>query len=84
MPKIYEPQELDHDSEESKALGREVNEIVGRMNGIFGTVDCVPIEYMHKNLEFEEICALYSVADVALITPIRDGLNIVSHEYPLL
>lgn len=78
---IYEPIELEYESEESKTLSKEVNEIVGRLNGVFGTVDYVPIEYVHKNLEFEEICALYCVADVGLMTPIRDGLNLVSHEY---
>ena len=80
--KIYEPQGFEQESEGSKALAREVNEIVGRMNGVFGSVNYVPIEYMHKNISFEEICALYSVAHVALVTPIRDGLNIISHEYP--
>lgn len=81
-PQIYEPQD-EIESEEVKALQREVNETVGRLNGIFGAVDYVPIEYVNKRLHLEEICALYSVAKVALVTPIRDGLNLVSHEYPI-
>lgn len=58
-----------------------MNEIVGRLNGVFGKVDYVPIEYVHKHLSLEEICALYRVANVALVTPVRDGLNNVPHEY---
>lgn len=78
---IYEPQEYELESEDTKSLQRDINETVGRLNGVFGAVDYVPIEYVNKRLTLEEICALYSVAQVALITPIRDGLNLVSHEY---
>ena len=55
-----------------------VNELVGRINGRFGTVEFMPIHFMHKSLAFDELCALYAVSDVCLVTSTRDGMNLVS------
>ncbi|KAJ3788042.1 glycosyltransferase family 20 protein [Lentinula aff. detonsa] len=69
------------DVEEYQNLRSIVNELVGRINGRFGTVDFMPIHFMHKSLPFDELCALYAVSDVCLVTSTRDGMNLVSYEY---
>ncbi|TRM69951.1 glycosyltransferase family 20 protein [Schizophyllum amplum] len=69
------------DVEEYQNLRSVVNELVGRINGKFGTVDFMPIHFMHKSLPFDELCALYAVSDVCLVTSTRDGMNLVSYEY---
>jgi trehalose 6-phosphate synthase/phosphatase len=62
-------------------LKREVDGLVGEINGVFGTTTWTPVQYVHRNLPFPEICALLRRADVALITPLRDGMNLVAKEY---
>jgi trehalose 6-phosphate synthase len=69
------------DVEEYQNLRATVNELVGRINGRFGTVDFMPIHFMHKSLQFDELCALYAVSDVCLVSSTRDGMNLVSYEY---
>ncbi|KAI0254998.1 alpha-trehalose-phosphate synthase TPS1 subunit [Lactifluus subvellereus] len=69
------------DVEEYQNLRATVNELVGRINGRFGTVEFMPIHFMHKSLAFDELCALYAVSDVCLVTSTRDGMNLVSYEY---
>ena len=66
------------DVEEYQNLRATVNELVGRINGRFGTVDFMPIHFMHKSLPFDELCALYAVSDVCLVSSTRDGMNLVS------
>src|SRR5262245_1308077 len=51
------------------------------INGKFSTIEWQPIIYRYHHLAFEELCALYQSADVALITPLRDGMNLVAKEY---
>lgn len=58
-----------------------VHEIVGRINGHYGTLTHVPIHHLDRQLAFQELCALYAVTDVALVTSLRDGMNLVSYEY---
>jgi trehalose 6-phosphate synthase/phosphatase len=58
-----------------------IEEQVGRINGRYSTLDWQPIIYRYSSLGFEELCALYQVADIALITPVRDGMNLVAKEY---
>lgn len=58
-----------------------VNRLVGRVNGKFGTATGVPIHFMHRELEFDELVALYGAADVMIVTPLRDGMNLVCKEY---
>lgn len=69
------------DVEEYKNLRHSVNELVGRINGRFGTVDFMPIHFMHRSIPFTELTALYSLADACLITSTRDGMNLVAYEY---
>lgn len=58
-----------------------IEEQVGSINGRFSTLSWQPIIYRYNNLPFDELSALYLAADVALITPLRDGMNLVAKEY---
>ncbi|EEQ36618.1 putative alpha,alpha-trehalose-phosphate synthase [Clavispora lusitaniae] len=69
------------DVEEYQNLRATVNELVGRINGQFGTVEFVPIHYLHKSIPFEELISLYHISDVCLVSSTRDGMNLVSYEY---
>ena len=69
------------DVEEYQSLRATVNELVGRINGRFGTVEFVPIHFMHKSVPFEELISLYRVSDVCLVSSTRDGMNLVCYEY---
>ena len=60
---------------------RTVNELVGRINGAFGTPTRNLVHLMHRSVEPEELSALYVAADVMLVTPLRDGMNLVAKEY---
>jgi trehalose 6-phosphate synthase/phosphatase len=64
-----------------KQLRDDIEQTISRINGMFGTTDWAPISYQFQNLQFEHIVALYSKADVALVTPLRDGMNLVAKEY---
>lgn len=65
------------DVEEYQNLRADVNELVGRINGRFGTVEFMPIHFMHRSIGFQELCALYAVSDVCMISSTRDGMNLV-------
>lgn len=62
-------------------MKNELEEAVGRINGKYGTLGWRPVIYLYRSLSFEELGALYTLADVALITPIRDGMNLVAKEF---
>lgn len=66
---------------EYRELKREIDELVGRVNGRFGTESWSPIRYLYRDLPPEQLGALYRDADVALITPLRDGMNLVAKEF---
>ena len=66
---------------EYQLLKSEVDELVGRINGRFDIPGWLPILYMYRSLPFEELVALYRSADMALVTPLRDGMNLVAKEY---
>ncbi|KAA8519585.1 hypothetical protein F0562_013791 [Nyssa sinensis] len=69
------------DVPEYQKLTCQVHEIVGRINGRFGTLTAVPIHHLDRSLDFHALCALYAVTDVALVTSLRDGMNLVSYEF---
>lgn len=69
------------DVEEYRDLRRTVNELVGRINGQFGSIEFNPVHLKHTSIPFEELIALYSVSDVCLISSTRDGMNLVAYEY---
>ncbi|MGA0058627.1 MAG: bifunctional alpha,alpha-trehalose-phosphate synthase (UDP-forming)/trehalose-phosphatase [Planctomycetota bacterium] len=65
------------------ALKREIDECVGRLNGRYGSPGVTPVEYMHRSVDPEQLAALYRFADVCLVTPVRDGMNLVAQEFVL-
>jgi trehalose 6-phosphate synthase/phosphatase len=67
--------------EHYRMMKRQIDEQVGKINGKFGTISWVPIIYQYKFLPLNQLTALYSASDVALITPIRDGMNLIAKEY---
>jgi trehalose 6-phosphate synthase len=60
---------------------RELEELVGRINGRFGRVDWVPIRYLHRSFPRSTLARYYRAADVGLVTPLRDGMNLVAKEF---
>jgi trehalose 6-phosphate synthase/phosphatase len=62
-------------------MKKEIDSAVGSLNGRFGTISWTPILYQYRSVSFEELVACYRQSDVALITPIRDGMNLVCKEY---
>src|SRR5256885_13407642 len=64
-----------------KDLRGEVELLVSQINGEFTQPGWVPIHYMHRNLSREELLAYYRAADIALITPLTDGMNLVAKEF---
>jgi trehalose 6-phosphate synthase/phosphatase len=67
--------------ESYRSLRIELEQTVGRIAGTYGNVQWAPLVYQYRNLGFEEMVAMYRTADVALITPLRDGMNLVAKEY---
>ena len=67
--------------EEYQRIRDDVELLVGRMAGGLGRVGSPPIVYLHQNLGREELAAMYVAADVMLVTPLRDGMNLVAKEY---
>jgi len=64
-----------------KELRSNIEKMVSRINGTFGTTSWTPIAYQFQNLPFQQIAALYARADIALVTPLRDGMNLVAKEF---
>lgn len=62
-------------------LKRQTDELVGRVNGKFATIDWTPIWYFYRSMPFDDLIDLYAFSHVALITPLRDGMNLVAKEY---
>ncbi|MEM9916981.1 MAG: bifunctional alpha,alpha-trehalose-phosphate synthase (UDP-forming)/trehalose-phosphatase [Bacteroidota bacterium] len=62
-------------------LKDEVDTLVGRIDGEYRTFGWSPIQYFYRSFSFAELTALYEVADIAMITPLRDGMNLVAKEY---
>lgn len=62
-------------------LKTEIDKLVGAINGQFSTLDWMPVYYFYRPFQFEELAALYHNSDIALVTPLRDGMNLVAKEY---
>jgi len=62
-------------------LKKEVDELVGRINGELSTVSWTPIWYFYRSMPFDNLIDLYTSCDIAWLTPIRDGMNLVAKEY---
>lgn len=62
-------------------LKNEIDQMVGNINGAYSTIDWTPVYYFYRSFDFEELAAIYHIADIALVTPLRDGMNLVAKEY---
>jgi alpha,alpha-trehalose-phosphate synthase [UDP-forming] len=60
---------------------RYLEQLIGHINGRFGTADWTPVRYIHRHVNPNELTAMYKAADVALVTPLADGMNLVAKEY---
>ncbi|AMK12818.1 alpha,alpha-trehalose-phosphate synthase (UDP-forming) [Pseudodesulfovibrio indicus] len=67
--------------DEYKELRTEIEQLVGRVNGEFSIPGWVPVHYHYRNLPHDELVGYYAAADVGLVTPLRDGMNLVAKEY---
>ena len=67
--------------EEYRQMKRDLDEAVGRVNGRFTEPGWMPIRYIARSLDHARLVPMYRAADVALVTPLRDGMNLVAMEY---
>jgi len=67
--------------EHYQLLKKELEELVGEINGKYGTFDWTPVCYFYRSFPFKDLCALYYISDVALLTPLRDGMNLIAKEF---
>lgn len=66
---------------EYRSLKRELDREVGRINGRFAEAHWAPIQYFCRNVPREELMGYYRAAEIALVTPLKDGMNLVAKEY---
>jgi len=64
-----------------KELRDQIDQLVGNINARYRTISWVPIHYFYRSFSVEFLSAMYSTADICLVTPMRDGMNLVSKEY---
>lgn len=67
--------------EHYQLMRQQIDETVGRINGTYSNLNWTPIIYQYRYLPLDALSALYAIADAALITPLRDGMNLVAKEY---
>ncbi|HYA44923.1 MAG TPA: trehalose-6-phosphate synthase [Acidimicrobiales bacterium] len=67
--------------EQYRLIREELERMVGQVNGDFSSVGHPAVHYLHQSFPKEEMAAMYLAADVALVTPLRDGMNLVAKEY---
>ncbi|MFO7615877.1 MAG: bifunctional alpha,alpha-trehalose-phosphate synthase (UDP-forming)/trehalose-phosphatase [Bacteroidales bacterium] len=67
--------------EKYRKMKNEIESTVGRINGKYSSLAWQPIIYQYRSLSFHELVALYDLSDIGLITPLRDGMNLVAKEY---
>ncbi len=67
--------------DEYKVLKKRVDETVGRINGKYGNIDWIPVRYFYRNVTREEMVEFYNFCYAAIITPFRDGMNLVAKEF---
>lgn len=64
-----------------KILKQQVDNLVGDINGRHGKIGWIPIWYLYRSFEFNDLAALYAISDVIFVTPVRDGMNLIAKEY---
>ena len=68
-------------SEHYEQMKEEIDKLVGSINGKFGAVGWTPIVYRYRFLPYSQLLSLFAMSDVALVTPLRDGMNLIAKEY---
>jgi trehalose 6-phosphate synthase/phosphatase len=81
MLQVLVPSRLE--SPEYRQQRDEIELLIARINGRFGQPGMTPVEYLHRNISKSGLVALYRRADVMMVTPLRDGMNLVAHEFVL-
>ena len=79
MLQVLVPSRLE--SPEYRQQRDEIELLIARINGRFGQPGVTPVEYLHRNISKPALVALYRRADVMMVTPLRDGMNLVAHEF---
>ena len=79
MIQVLVPSRLE--SPEYRAQREQIELLIARINGRFGQPGSTPVEYIHRDISKPGLVALYRRADVMMITALRDGMNLVAHEY---
>ncbi|WEV72488.1 trehalose-phosphatase [Bifidobacterium sp. ESL0790] len=69
------------DVETYRRLKDQVDQLVGEINGKYSLLSWTPIHYITRSLPIKPVCGIYAAGDVALVTPLRDGMNLVAKEY---
>ena len=59
----------------------KIDELIGNINGEYSELGWTPVHYFYRSFDFEELIAMYHTADIALVSPLRDGMNLVAKEY---
>ena len=77
----HAPGKWESEDKTQKQVAREMWTMVGRINGRFGEADWVPVRYLYRSYDQHVLAQLYRLADVALVTPLRDGMNLVAKEF---
>jgi len=67
--------------EQYQIMKKEVDELVGHINGKWGNVRWTPVWYFYRSLPFDDLVILYYYSDIGLVTPVRDGMNLVAKEF---
>jgi len=81
MLQVLVPSRLE--SPEYRQQRDEIELLISRINGRFGQPGVTPVEYLHRDISKPGLVALYRRADVMMVTPLRDGMNLVAHEFVL-
>ncbi len=63
------------------SLKTKIDKAISEINGVYATINWNPVYYFYHSFSFEELVAMYHIADIALVTPLRDGMNLVAKEY---
>ena len=67
--------------ERYRKLKEQIERLVGSINGKHATIDWTPVRYLYRSLSFATLSGMYAASDVALVTPLRDGMNLIAKEY---
>lgn len=62
-------------------LKTRIDQYIGKINGMYSTLGWTPVYYFYQSFPFNELVSLYDIADIAMVTPLRDGMNLVAKEY---